>query len=472
MSRETIHQVVERGLVGEVRVRLWANSLRRLAGKGRDEVNSRGLYGETPLHIAAAGSRDHRIVEMLLASGAEVNARNESGRTPLHIAIYIPSYLRKDYKILKNLLAKGADPNAADNSGDTPLALALHEGDSEVVKILLASGARVNARGHDESTPFHTAAYYGRVENMKLLLSGGAEINATDRESRTPLHIAAEKRNPEAVEFLLTSGAEAGAIDRSGRTPLHIAAETNDWRVTERLLAGGAEVDPSDDDGNTPLFRAARAASLGVAVQLLAHGADENRQNKHGDTPRSVGTNPRTYAKDRESTSRLVLRCQNCETTFEPGLNAICITAKEMAELVGAAALHMGINIMIGLSRGADPKRLEKDKELILLQACEGWTCQVCHHKNEWSPDYKRISAEAKSGFEGWKESGEPEVWIWNHFRGWDEDDWTELVTSIRESGYWRTGTFAASFGELNARQYIESLSSRFNIRRTRPSAM
>jgi ankyrin repeat protein len=47
-------------------------------------VNAKNALGNTPLHLAV---EDKRVVETLLAAGAQVNARNGLDKTPLHYAM-------------------------------------------------------------------------------------------------------------------------------------------------------------------------------------------------------------------------------------------------------------------------------------------------------------------------------------------------------------------------------------------------
>lgn len=48
-------------------------------------IDSIGIYGETPLHMAAAEDRMD-IAELLLQNGADVNAKTPEGWTPLHVS--------------------------------------------------------------------------------------------------------------------------------------------------------------------------------------------------------------------------------------------------------------------------------------------------------------------------------------------------------------------------------------------------
>jgi uncharacterized protein len=87
--------------------------------------------GNTALHAALAGRRDHRIVSRLLASGAEVNARAAGGYTPLHIAAF-----HDDVGVVETLLAHGAAADAREDQGRTPLAIAEDQGQKQVARRL------------------------------------------------------------------------------------------------------------------------------------------------------------------------------------------------------------------------------------------------------------------------------------------------------------------------------------------------
>jgi len=85
----------------------------------------------TSLHYAA-GEGHTKVVELLIANGADVNAKDEVGWTPLHLAAY---WGGKD--IVELLIATGADVNAKDKHGETPLDFA-----HGVVATLLRHGAK------------------------------------------------------------------------------------------------------------------------------------------------------------------------------------------------------------------------------------------------------------------------------------------------------------------------------------------
>lgn len=93
-----------------------------------------------PMHHAAMWGYD-RIIELLLARGAEVNVRDRTGTTPLHWAA-----VNGHRRACELLLAAGAEVNALDGEGRTPLAAAeefVPENVARVRRMLKRHGGRL-----------------------------------------------------------------------------------------------------------------------------------------------------------------------------------------------------------------------------------------------------------------------------------------------------------------------------------------
>lgn len=86
--------------------------------------------GDTPLHAAAYWNRP-KIVELLLAHGADVGRANRWGDTALHLGI-VCGYA----DVAERLLNAGADPDARTQSGLTAVKLAREIKDEELIKLL------------------------------------------------------------------------------------------------------------------------------------------------------------------------------------------------------------------------------------------------------------------------------------------------------------------------------------------------
>jgi ankyrin repeat protein len=113
--------------------------------------------GDTALHMAAAAYQT-RIVEELVARGADVRARNRRGAEPLHYAVNggpgLPVWdARAQTKIIGRLIRAGADPNAVDKSGVAPLHRAVRNRCAAAVNALIDGGADPRAPNRNGSTP-------------------------------------------------------------------------------------------------------------------------------------------------------------------------------------------------------------------------------------------------------------------------------------------------------------------------------
>ena len=101
----------------------------------RVNINAENSSRETPLHLATLYRDDEtaaRIVDRLIANGAELNAPQKGGQTALHHAV-----ARGSKAIVETLILAGADPMLKDEMGRSPMDLS--NGDSALREILKKS---------------------------------------------------------------------------------------------------------------------------------------------------------------------------------------------------------------------------------------------------------------------------------------------------------------------------------------------
>jgi ankyrin repeat protein len=140
-----------------------------------NELNAQGVTskelkdGYTPLDLAEFATNHNKVLQLLVAHGADVNARAASGATPLFWAV-----MRDQKDDVKFLLDHGANPNIPDTYGDTILDCALHLGFQSTVGLLVDKGADVNAKDQNSIRPLTYAMQADLDTAVGILKKHGA----------------------------------------------------------------------------------------------------------------------------------------------------------------------------------------------------------------------------------------------------------------------------------------------------------
>ena len=198
-------------------------------------------------------------------------------------------------KLVELLLADGADANIQDKDGTSVCFIALSQGYADIVALLRANGAVLSpeveelaqamaagqaakevdpAKAREASAALLKAAEKGDLKQILLLIYVlGADINTRDGDGWTALYWAATKGHAATVEALVKAGANIDLKILDGRTALISAALMGHTAIVEALVKAGANIGLQDSDGCTALTKATANGHIAMSKALVKAGA-------------------------------------------------------------------------------------------------------------------------------------------------------------------------------------------------------
>jgi uncharacterized protein len=254
-------------------------------------VDAKEKWGGQTALMWASARRHPKMMELLIAKGADVNARS----------------IDRDYQ--RHVTAEGR-PKSLDSGGLTPLLYAARENCAACVDVLLEHDVDIDLPDPDGVSPLLVAVMNANWDLARQLIDAGADVNQWDIYGESPLFTAIDLRNRidggrasidplntarglAIVNLLLERGANPnmqlffkpanlrGATNTRGSTPLIRAANNGDLEVVKLLLERGADATVYMADRQTPIHavlagRASEPQALELIRVLRQAGTDVN----------------------------------------------------------------------------------------------------------------------------------------------------------------------------------------------------
>ncbi|KAL1899514.1 hypothetical protein Sste5346_002913 [Sporothrix stenoceras] len=281
-----------------------------------------GKLGLAQLMMAYGGNPNHRVQRN--GSSSDSDSGDSDNTTTLLLGAIGK---KKPRRLVDLLLAYGADPNAKDGMGTSPLFTAVQAGRADIVTALLEHGADANRPGpkhvlwpstyhpsclvallahgadlHKAPGVLELATSLNKIETVRTLLKAGVDINAKKDGVYTPLCTSIRDDHIDIFNLLLASGADpnlpaseyptwkcithnrihllaplvrAGADIHSPAGIAEMAVQVGNADGLVWLLEqGGVGPDERNARGHTPLTTALRENRADMVQLLLDHGAD------------------------------------------------------------------------------------------------------------------------------------------------------------------------------------------------------
>jgi ankyrin repeat protein len=409
--------------------------------------------GRQFLHFAVMWNV-YDLVVALIEKGIDPNSRDSvNQKTPLHYLVTKKDGVKTTPKIIDYLIAQGADINAVDKYGHTPLTNLLDEmeGDTDEERVpkeklaeylielatpiqgdwgylalsaalfspyifekLLSKGLDINglvSSRHpiSKTVPILTALYDDQNEVVKWLLEKG--INLNNEIGNLCYCVANDKNNHEAIDLLMTHGVDSSVkiqIDwlqkiyflirreprklkdittildeekiqielppyKSLSTILHYACYFGYTEAIQEFIDRGANVNARNEEGSTPLHELMRTPNPIAVSLLLDAGADINSKNYEGFTPiQKLGLSeytPEDLKKDTIVALEVFLK-RGADISGDIGLSTLC----QFSTSIEAARALIEKDILLHSDRYQPISRIAADgnSELYFLLISKG----------------------------------------------------------------------------------------------------
>ena len=232
-------------------------------------LDARNKKGETPFHMACAGSGKLKMLQALIERRKDlIDTRNDNNETPLHTSVNQPY---SNEEIIKYILSlRYAFIESVDDKRHTPIWYAVEHHSLKNARCLRTNGAFLDAKAKEflaTSLPLHSAVIRENERFVAVQLDEGASTEEKNSDGFTPLHIAAQKGLVPILKLLVGKGAQVGASTPTGLTALHMC---KDKSAIEYILDQQEDLlEAATLEGSTPLHTAVANGWLDASNSII-----------------------------------------------------------------------------------------------------------------------------------------------------------------------------------------------------------
>ena len=163
-ASSSLETAIRSGEVAQVRTAL---------DRGADPNDVFPIFGMSALILSAIHGRED-MVDLLLDRGADPNWLHERGNSALSAAV---RSCASGWKVVERLLAAGADIDNPSGGSLTPLMVSIQEERPSFFRNLLEHGADINAVNTFGEGALNYAIYYGKSDYVTALLDLGVNTD-------------------------------------------------------------------------------------------------------------------------------------------------------------------------------------------------------------------------------------------------------------------------------------------------------
>ena len=244
----------------------------------------------SPIHFAALYG-DSDLFQYLEVKTENKNPSNIYGQTPLHFAAMgsRKSQVKGYLDICKWYFGNGIYVNEIkDNGESTPLHYAVKSDNIDLFKYLFENGADLYSNNIHGQTVLHRAAIHSSIQIASFIVMHYKveDISTRDIDGMTPMFHAIKQKSLDMVKLLFKSGGHFNTKTDLGDTPIHYAIDL-DGKLAEFILINVFDKNPPNDMGDTPLHDAAERGFMNICVAICKYIPIEERnpKNNAGQTP-------------------------------------------------------------------------------------------------------------------------------------------------------------------------------------------